>query len=87
MGKKFKIEYDRPKCIGAGACVAVAPKQWVMNNDDFQADLIGGSKRDESWFELEIEEADFAANAEAADVCPVKIIHILDLQTGAKLKP
>ena len=30
---KYKIEHNRPDCIGCAACAAVAPNHWEMNED------------------------------------------------------
>ncbi len=90
--KKYKIVYDRKGCIGAAACAAVSPEFWEMK-DDGKAHLIG-SKTDENGNEvLIITEGQMtenmknalAANKEAAEVCPVQVIHIYDEETGEKL--
>jgi ferredoxin len=39
MGKKYKIVYDREGCIGAAACISVAPNSWKMG-DDGKADQL-----------------------------------------------
>ncbi len=72
MGKKFIIEHDRPKCIGCGVCVSLAPNFWEMNNDG-KAVLKGNKKNMK-----EISEKDVAKNKAAAESCPVNIIHITD---------
>lgn len=85
--KRYKVIYDRPDCIGAGACAAIFPERWVMNKKDDLADLTGGVKVQESpeqWV-LEIEEKELMQMLESAQVCPVNVIHIIDLETGKKL--
>ena len=62
---KYKVWHDRPSCIACGACAAIS-ENWFMNDADGLAD----HKRDV------IDENEYAANKEAADVCPVSIIHI-----------
>ena len=42
--KKYKIIYEREKCISAFTCVVFYPERWVMNNDDNKADLVGGQE-------------------------------------------
>ena len=79
----LRIVYDRPGCIGAAACVAIAPKVWIMN-DDGKADLIGGKKISENEWELEVAE-DIQLNLDAAQGCPVNVIHVYDKETGEKL--
>ena len=83
---KYVVEYDRPNCIGAGACTATSPKFWKMNYEkDGKADLIGGKTRDDGWEELEIEEKDFEEMKAAAEICPVNVIHIKKKETGEKI--
>ena len=83
--KQYKIIYDRENCIGVAACVAVNPEAWDM--DEFnKAKLLDGNFNEESGkFERIIGEKDLKVNIEAAQVCPVNIIHIIDLETGKEL--
>ena len=83
---RYKVELDREGCIGAATCAAVAPQFWKMV-DDGKVDLIGSSKNPETGFwELIVEtEGDFRLNKEAADVCPVAVIHITNVDTGEKI--
>ena len=86
MGKKYIIKFDRENCIGAAACVAVQPEHWQIV-DDGKVDFIGG-KPDEklkSWFVKEIDESELIKFKEAAEVCPVNVIHIYDKDTGNKI--
>jgi len=57
-----KVEIEKDKCIGCGACEAVC--------DNFE--LMGDGKAVVKQAEVE----DIGCNKEAADVCPVKCIHI-----------
>jgi len=83
---KHVVEYDRPGCIGAGACTAASPKFWKMNYDkDGKADLIGGKQRQDGWEELEIDEKDFEEMKASAEICPVNVIHIKKKETGEKI--
>jgi ferredoxin len=82
--KKYKIEHDKSGCIGCGACVAVAPDHWKMN-DDGKADIIKGKERPDEWQEREITEKDFKENMEAAESCPVNVIHIKTLEKDEKI--
>ena len=86
MGK-FRIEHDRPNCIGCGACAAVAPSSWKMNEKDGKSDLIGAKKKkgDDEIEELEVSDIDKTKNREAADCCPVNVIHIFDLEKKTKI--
>lgn len=69
-----KIVQEREKCIGCGSCAALCPKYWEMA-DDGKAKLLGSEKNAEGNDELEVEEV--GCNREAADACPVEIIHIV----------
>ena len=74
--KKYKIEFDREACIGAAACCAVAPANWVMREDgkpDLMHNEIGDDKLKE--------------NIEAAEVCPVRVILLKEKKTGKQLAP
>ena len=82
--KKYIIQHDRPNCIGCAACAAVAPDFWTMN-DDGKSDIVGCRKRADEWEELDIDEKNFTENKEAADSCPVNVIHIINKETGEKI--
>jgi ferredoxin len=70
----MKIIHEREKCIGCGSCAALCPRFFEMA-DDGKAKLIGGQKNAEGNDELEVEDVECAQ--EAADACPVQIIHIV----------
>ena len=85
---QFKIEHDRPNCIACGACAAVTPQFWEMSPADGKSD-IKGSERIMNGSEiilekLQIEEKDFTTNKEAADACPVNVIHLFK-ENGEKI--
>ena len=69
----MKIIQEREKCIGCGACVAVCSKYWEMS-DDGKSTLLGSRVNPDKNYELEV--GNSACNQEAADGCPVSIIHI-----------
>jgi len=69
-----KIVQEREKCIGCGSCAALCPKFFEMA-DDGKAKLLNSEKNAEGNDELEVEKVECAQ--EAADACPVQIIHIL----------
>ena len=79
-----QIQHDRPNCIGCAACAAIAPDFWEMNEDG-KSDIIGSKKLDDGTEELDIENKDFELNKEAAEACPVNVIHLIDKKTGEKL--
>ncbi len=87
--KKYRVEYNRPDCIGAAACVAVQPERWVIKNEaeDNRADLIGGTEdqqRPGIWV-IEFTEEEFEAFRSAATMCPVQVIKIFEIETGKQL--
>lgn len=77
----YKIEHDRSNCIACAACSIVAPEFWQMSPDDGKSDLanskrvVAGSEIAKE--ELDIEQKDFVKNKNAADICPVNVIHIV----------
>ncbi len=84
MGKTFTLQHDRPNCIGCGACATIAPKFWEMN-DDGKSDIIGGASKPTGWQEKVIQEKDYDLNLEAAESCPVEVIHLTDNETKKKI--
>ena len=87
--KKYKIVFDRPNCIGAAACVTVYPERWALNKVDGLADLIGSKRIDENGKEfwiLEFTEEELQLLLDSADVCPVQVITIFDVDTGKRIK-
>lgn len=70
----MKIIIHRLQCIGCGSCVAVCPEYFEMVEDGL-ASIKGGEMKGEN-MELEIQEA--ACVQEAAEICPVQIIQIIE---------
>ncbi len=83
MGR-YRIEHDRPNCIGCAACAAVAPDFWEMNADG-KSDVKGAAKNAEGWEEKDIEDNQFEANKAAADSCPVNVIHLKDKEKNERV--
>lgn len=81
---KFTLQHNKPECIGCGACAAVAPEFWVMNENDNKSDIKDSKLLENGWEEREIEEKDLAINKDAAESCPVNVIHILK-ENGEKI--
>jgi len=84
MGKTFKLIHDRPNCIGCGACAVVAPDFWEMN-DDGKSDIIKAAHKTDGSQEKIIDKKDFDINLEAAESCPVEVIHLHDEESGEKV--
>lgn len=73
---KYKIEHNIEECIGCAACTALCDN-WELK------DINGEEKAD---FKKEIiDEKELADNKEAAESCPVEVIHIKELDTGKKI--
>ncbi|MBI2232816.1 MAG: ferredoxin [Candidatus Aenigmarchaeota archaeon] len=77
----YKIEHDRPSCIACAACSIVAPEFWQMSPCDGKSDLANSEhvvvNSEIVKEELQIEAKDFVKNKNAADMCPVNVIHIV----------
>ncbi len=90
--KRYRVVYDKKACIGAAACAAVAPEFWEMQEDG-KAHLIGSTEDEQGREVLVVTENHLsdkvknalALNKEAAEVCPVQVIHIYDEETGERL--
>lgn len=76
----YKIQHDRPNCIGCGACAAINPEDWEMDADG-KSNLIG-AKKVGAMEEKEVE--NIGANKDAAEACPVNVIHIIN-EKGEKI--
>ena len=75
MSKMTKIIHNRDDCISCGACAAICPDYWELD-DEGMAKLKGAKQVNGRWvLEIKTEEAK-AINQEAADVCPVAIIKL-----------
>ena len=81
----YKLEHDREGCIGCGACAAIAPERWDMDENDGKSDIKDGKDREDGWQEIEIQDSELEINKDAAESCPVNVIHITDLKTKEKL--
>jgi len=75
MGEKQIIIHFKQDCISCGACAAITPEFWEMDSEGL-AHLKGAKQVQDHWeLGIETEEAR-VSNQEAADVCPVNIIHV-----------
>jgi len=84
---KIKIEYDKKGCIGAGACAAMNPKNFEIE-ETRKAKLLGGKLNDQAqMFEkiIDVEVEDLENLKIAADGCPRTVIHLTNLDTGEKI--
>lgn len=86
--KRYRVVYDRANCAGVLTCVAFYPERWETNDKDSKADLVGGKEEPNkpgTWV-LEFTEEELEKFKASADVCPVKVIHIIDLETNEEIK-
>jgi ferredoxin len=84
MGK-YRVEFDRENCIGAGACVATNADFWFIDQDGkatLKTAVFDDAKK--LWI-LQIEDADFQKHMDAAGVCPVTVIHVYENDGDKKL--
>ena len=81
---RYRIDFDRPNCAAHSNCSAVCPAFWSMQQDG-KSSVAGGTRREDGWETLEIDEKDLACNKDAAFACPVNVIHITNLETGEKI--
>lgn len=72
---QFKILHFKDQCISCGACAAISPKFWKMDTEGM-ADLVGSIKVKDHYELVVSSEADRVSHQEAADCCPVNIIHV-----------
>ncbi len=79
---KYKVVFVKVECIGALACVAVHSQRWIPTNDG-KVDL-AGAKNENGEIVLWIDEKELPKMKEAAEVCPVNVIHIFD-EKGNKI--
>ncbi len=73
--RTYTMKIDRNLCIGAGTCVALAPKAWALDSEA-KAIILDTSS----------EESDQTL-MDAAKGCPVAAITITDSATGKQLFP
>lgn len=85
LDKKYRIRHDRQSCIGCTACAAIAPAFWEMSPIDGKSDVIGSKMDADGWEELDIREEDFPLNMDAAEACPVNVIHLIQIGDGKQL--
>lgn len=79
----YKIIHEKSKCISCGACAAIAPEFWEMD-DEGMAHLKESRQAGGCWErEIDTEEAR-AINQEAVDCCPVQIIKLEKLKKAVK---
>lgn len=83
---KITIKVDPDLCIGAAACVAVAPDFYRLNEDNKAVVLDHG--KDGNGYErtIEIEESELDNIILSAESCPTLAVYIID-ESGKQLFP
>ena len=76
---KYKILHFKEECISCGACAAVCPDFWEMDQEGM-AHLKESKKTDPHWERIIETEDARSQNQEAADVCPVQIIKLEQIE-------
>ena len=71
---KYKVTIDRNLCIGAGSCVAIAPKVFALDSEAKAILLPTANEEDDENI------------LEAAKACPVAAIIVTD-ETGKQIFP
>ncbi|MEK6874441.1 MAG: ferredoxin [Nanoarchaeota archaeon] len=83
--KEYIVELDREGCIGAGACAAIMPERFVMATDG-KVDLKNAEQDGKNIRQvLIINEDELEKMKEAAESCPVNVIHIINKETKERL--
>jgi len=71
---RFKVVLEREECTACESCVETCPDTFEMADDGLAQ--VKGSTRVGSNDELEMD--DVGCSKEAAEVCPVNIIHVFE---------
>lgn len=81
--KKYRVKVDRDLCIGAAACIALAPKVFQLDSENKAviARKDGTSGSDWTAYE-ELSEEEARVILESAQSCPVDAIVIEDDQSN-----
>ncbi len=72
-----KVVHYRDACIGCNSCVEVASDSWDMSSEDGKANL-KRSTRKKNTYVADISDVEVEKNVEAAELCPMNIIRVLD---------
>lgn len=70
---KYRVKVNRPKCIGAASCVAIAPKVFGLDDKNL-AYVISEDELDD-------------IKLLAAQSCPTAAIIVEDIETGKQVWP
>jgi len=76
---KKKVTHFKKDCISCGACEAISPEFWKLEESGI-AQLVGATEVGDHWELIIDQESSVEINKDAADVCPVNIIHVEDIK-------
>ncbi|MBP9186474.1 MAG: ferredoxin [Bacteroidia bacterium] len=65
----------RNKCIGCNACVEVDSSRWAISRKDGKCTLVGAKAKKDIYM-VNVPDFQLEELKKAAEVCPVKIIHV-----------
>ncbi len=72
-----KVVHNRKQCISCSACAVASPDNYEMSEDDGMATMKRSIDK-KGMYVLDIDDAEVAAHKAAGQVCPVRIIRVLD---------
>lgn len=72
----MKLEFDKKKCIGSGACVAQSPFYFQLRKDEGKAVLQHAQQQDGDVFIADVEGGREEEAINAAEACPVNAIKV-----------
>ena len=73
----MKIEFNKGKCIGSGACVVSSPYYFELDKNEGKAVLHHSKEIDDNVYSAEVAHGKEKEVIEAAEVCPVNAIRVL----------
>jgi len=85
--RKYKIDYDRGACIGAAACDVIAPNVFLIDSEGKATIKLPNTEKtpEKEIVIVELDPVELEQLKNAAEACPVNIIHIIDVETGEKI--
>lgn len=83
---RFRIVYNKNKCISSGHCVLSDPYNWLLD-DEFKADLVGGKEISPGIFEKIVETDEPHLVINAAKTCTPRVIAVIDMDKNKRIAP
>jgi ferredoxin/predicted CopG family antitoxin len=82
-GRRFSVEVDQDRCVGAESCVVIAPDLFALDPSE-----LGGFRRGAAPLgmrEVEDNSVDSEKLITASKSCPYHAIHLTDARTGEEI--